>query len=358
MINLGDKQISDIKLGATNIVSVYQGSKLVWPDKGVKGYVVDASVSLPADYCLYDSQEDKIIIVHPDDSGNTFGVNRYEPIGVVAVPGTHNVYGDGSCGVISLKYMSISRPDGGSDSYATMYCGQHSNYLSGLSYFTTVPIGNTEDGLPTEERQTQYGCLPIDNLEPANVGEQCLHDANSYYEIGAVDRKKSPSPYLTDGSRNPGYYQTSSPSSTSNSLSDFDGKGNSQILWDAATAQSDWKTATAITNSTRTGYSPAACCCWRYHTSGTQQGDWYLPAMGELGYACVRRKIINESITELMSVYDDLSIAEVRQLEYISSSVCSDTAVNAIYFERGNMTQVGRGEAAYVRAFLRVPSQL
>lgn len=33
MINLGDKQISDIKLGSTNIVSVYQGDTLIWPPR-------------------------------------------------------------------------------------------------------------------------------------------------------------------------------------------------------------------------------------------------------------------------------------------------------------------------------------
>ena len=33
MINLGDKQISDIKLGSTNVVSVYQGDTLIWPTR-------------------------------------------------------------------------------------------------------------------------------------------------------------------------------------------------------------------------------------------------------------------------------------------------------------------------------------
>ena len=31
MINLGDKQISSIKLGSTNVKSVYQGDTLIWP---------------------------------------------------------------------------------------------------------------------------------------------------------------------------------------------------------------------------------------------------------------------------------------------------------------------------------------
>ena len=33
MIKLGDKEISDIKLGATNVVSVYQGDTLIWPPR-------------------------------------------------------------------------------------------------------------------------------------------------------------------------------------------------------------------------------------------------------------------------------------------------------------------------------------
>ena len=31
---------------------------------------------------------------------------NYIPVGIVVVPGSHNVYGDGSCGVMSLKEMS------------------------------------------------------------------------------------------------------------------------------------------------------------------------------------------------------------------------------------------------------------
>lgn len=32
MINLGDKEISSIKLGSTNVTSVYQGDTLIWPE--------------------------------------------------------------------------------------------------------------------------------------------------------------------------------------------------------------------------------------------------------------------------------------------------------------------------------------
>ena len=88
--------------------------------------------------------------------------------------------------------------------------------ISGLLNVDRVPIGNTPDGIPTGNRD--YAYLPSDKFS----GIQCAHDRDVYY----ADADYIPSPYLTDGSRNPGYYQTSSPSSSSNALADFDGIGN------------------------------------------------------------------------------------------------------------------------------------
>lgn len=125
----------------------------------------------------------------------------------------------------------------------------------------------------------------------------------AYYNIST---NFIPSPYLEDGSRYKGYYIIRY--SESNCLSDFDGFGNTKVLCDLATAQSDWKTASTITNDYAGGYSPAACCCWRYHTTGTNQGDWYLPAIGELGYLIVRLKTINTSISNIGGVTVDTSL--------------------------------------------------
>lgn len=346
MINLGNKQILDIKLGSTNIVSVYQGSKLVWPDKGVKGYVVDASVSLPADYCLYDTQEDKIIIVHPDDNGDTFGADRYEPVGVVVVPGTHNVYGDGSCGVMSLKEMNCNSPDSGSTSYDFMYWGGYGDDIS-LPNLNQVPTGNTSNGIPTGSNS--HGYLPSDKFS----GAQCAHDTDAYY----YSLSYIPSPYLTDGSRNPGYYQTSSPSSSSNALADFDGIENSQVLWDLATSQSSWKTASSITNDSGSGYYPAACCCWRYHTEGTSQGDWYLPACGELGYIMPPFNKINEAIDKMRTAYGSSVGVELSTNDYYwSSTEYSSYVTRTVYTGNSYVYFNSKYNTSYVRAWLRVNS--
>lgn len=65
---------------------------------------------------------------------------------------------------------------------------------------------------------------------------------------------------------------------------DFNGKANTQAVLQYATAQTDWKTASAITFTNAAGYYPVFECAWRYHTSGTVQGDWFVPACGQLYY--------------------------------------------------------------------------
>lgn len=65
-------------------------------------------------------------------------------------------------------------------------------------------------------------------------------------------------------------------------ISDMNGKANTEVVLAYATAQTNWKTDSTIVNSAATGYYPLFECSWRYHTSGTVQGDWYIPSCGQL----------------------------------------------------------------------------
>ena len=76
--------------------------------KTTSGGGINPSDSSPCDLCFYDRTTDSLIIVAGDAwNRSTYPSSRYVPIGVVVVPGTHNVYGDGSCGVMSLKFLCI-----------------------------------------------------------------------------------------------------------------------------------------------------------------------------------------------------------------------------------------------------------
>lgn len=92
--------------------------------------------------------------------------------------------------------------------------------------------------------------------------------------------------------------------STDTCTSDKDGVGNTEIMTSYAYGQSDWKTASTITNSHSLGYMPAACCCWRYCPPGTSEGEWYLPSCGEL-YQLAGSKL-TLAIRLLSNTYDDV----------------------------------------------------
>lgn len=320
----------------------------------IKSLTIPASQSGPADYAFYDREQDKLVIIPNSTDLSLVSAERYVPIGVVVVPGTHDVYGDGSCGVMSLKDMSYSTPDIGNDPLNVIYpyisWGQNNTDTS-LPNFTEYPNGNTEDGIPTGKNS--YGYLPSDGLS----GTQCAHDTDAYYS-DSFNYYLIPSPYLTDGSRNPGYYQTTSPMSSGNALHDFNGKGNSEILWGLATTQNDWRTSPSINNLRFSGYSPAACCCWRYHTDGTQQGDWYLPAMGELGYIMPPLNKINEVISNLINALNiSMDIASIKEENYLSSSEISGTATCGINTTGGVCGARAKTNNYRARAFLRINDQ-
>ena len=289
-----------------------------------------------------------------DFSAPAYPSSGYSPVGVVVVPGTHNVYGDGSCGVMSIKPMNYNTPDTGGTSEQGMCWGVQNTDIETLSNLNYVPYvgkgSSVGDASSTVVGQASSAYLPSDKFSAV----QCPHDTDAYYYSSSSSYYQGPSPYLTDGSRNPAYYQTSSPSSTANALADFDGVGNTKILTDLATAE-DWKTASSITNSSSSGYYPSACCCWRYHTDGTSQGDWYLPACGELGYIMPKFNQTQASIKSLISAYgDSFGVQLGSSSQYWSSSEYISGTARPVFTGDGLVRYGDKNGYRYVRAWLRV----
>lgn len=81
--------------------------------------------------------------------------------------------------------------------------------------------------------------------------------------------------------------------SSGTAITDMNGKANTEAVLNYATAQTDWRTASAITLSDEEGYYPLFECAWRYHTSGTLQGDWYVPACGQVWESVKTQTIID-----------------------------------------------------------------
>lgn len=133
----------------------------------------------------------------------------------------------------------------------------------------------------------------------------------------------------------------------STAISDYNGKVNTTALLANTTAQPNWRTDSTITSSYAAGYQPAACCCWRFYTLGTNQGDWYLPAAGELNSSYEFRTPINNALLTCSSpiLWDEDETTNRRwsSTQYSSSK--------AWHFESGQMINWNKTRDIRVRPF-------
>lgn len=110
-----------------------------------------------------------------------------------------------------------------------------------------------------------------------------------------------PSPYTSDGGKNPDYFQAPRDGGN-NILADFDGSVINKKYLEQIEGGEEWKTSPTINNESGVQNFPYIQCCWRYHTEGTKQGDWYVPSAGEVGYVCAKFSKIQEGYSKLKSV--------------------------------------------------------
>ena len=186
------------------------------------------------------------------------------PVGVVVVP--EGFAPDGKVRIIGLK--PVDKNGNQSNSHFDMEWGPYRTDTS-LANFATLPI--TDNAGSTSSGSNYYGFLPSDSFTGAT---SFVDPKAKYYNTPYV-----PSPYLGDAP-NPEYYKTIL---GNNVLSDFIGLSNTQTLVGLGT-----------------GYT-AANAAYRYN-DGASNLQWYLPAMGELGYLMSRFNEINNTITTLGGV--------------------------------------------------------
>lgn len=304
------------------------------------------------DVILYDRNLDKLV---QTSKFRELDKNRYEPIGIVVIPTAHDVYGTGECGVMALMSASLTTPDTGQISNVDIAWGAGDIDYPELNNFNACSsIGVNGTWYPVRLTTISHdNSLPSDQ---GSFGEKLLNpngEQSSWYYWS--DANQAPSPYNNDGSRNPDYYYTDT--SANNVLSDFAGKSNTEFLCSKATKQENWKTDTTIINvswstADTAGYHPAACACWRFHTVGTSQGDWYLPACGELGYVCVRCGLISKTIIALQA-WSGKTYCPLTSYDLWSSTEWDAQAAYGVRLDSGDVSPSGRVNGSFVRPFLR-----
>jgi hypothetical protein len=275
-----------------------------------------------------------------------YDADNFLPIGVVAIPSSHDVYGTGEAMMLGLRIRDFRYPDTGSVTFSgTVYNGccianSNGNYLlktvdkwqrgSYLQDFSAILYSISDNEVSTSIGQFANGthiggpATPLET-EQSGPGEAVNLDADFntlvnldteatyYYQVASsIDKSNNnagcylyaPSPYTADGSKNPLYFD----SDPLLLLNQFNGKQLTANAWDLLTIE-DWQspeytpTDQQITSSfsaTAAGSTyTAPLCTWRFHTPGTNQGDWYCPDISEMVYVNVRKSVINNIYSAL-----------------------------------------------------------
>lgn len=303
---------------------------------------IESKDSVAGDFLVYDKFLDKKFIVSQDSfDESVLYPRRYTTVGIVVIPGSHNVYGGNKAGIMSLVPMSCDTPTVGGSEYVKMSWGVYEAEVSGLSLYNHIVLCNNG----TSAQSAASGYYTYSNV-PSDlstfVGDTCPTDSKTKYR-SASDSTVSPSPYIESGGRNPVYYQTSSPSVSTNCLSDFDGRGNTgKILAQRGSKDySSWKPTAAAD-------FPAASCCDMFSPEGTSQGDWYLPSAAEAGYIVVRQNLLNTCLAKITGA------VALSTSSYHWTSTGYDTLFSRLFLlSNGSITYGNKDTGYYVRAFMK-----
>lgn len=186
------------------------------------------------------------------------------PVGVVVVP--TGFAPDGKARMLSLNWASSS-----STSSTSLSGMKWSNVNADTTLTNYNRVTTTDNAGSATTGSDITGYLPSDKFS----GDTSYVDSTAKYY---GNTPYIPSPYLGD-KPNPAYYEPIS--GYNNALSDFDGKGNTDVLVGLG---ADYVAANAARN---------------YKAAGAEEIEWYLPAAGEFGYMLPRFNKIQAALAKV-----------------------------------------------------------
>ena len=212
-------------------------------------------------------------ILYSDSNGNLSFTSEVLPVSEGKTPIALCITEQGFFGAnekarwMSLKYMNYITPETGSLIAQGMYWG---------NYGTDIPTINNIDA--TYNGGYNYGYF-IDSGISSTPSIPTLFTENNKWNISVLGTVNE------------------------YTVTDIDGKNKTDKILTTAVGQSTWQTDISINNDYHSGYAPAACCCARYHTLGTQSGDWYLGSGGEMSMIVIKKIDINTKLAVINAIY-------------------------------------------------------
>ena len=235
-------------------------------------------------------------ILYSDNNGNLSFTSDVLPSVIGKTPIALCIAGQEFFGInerarwMSLKYMNYETPDTGSLTSQHIYWGNYGTDISTITNISSTYHGGPDSGYITVDY--------YDNTSQSNKLPN-IFDLNNEWNISALGAVNT------------------------YAMTDINGKNKTNKIVTTATAQSTWETDSTISNNSGNNYAPAACCCARYHTLGTQAGDWYLGACGEMSMILAQKTAINNKLSAIAAIYPNNCISLLGNISYWTATESS-----------------------------------
>ena len=194
MIKYNGNEITP-NLNGSNLSRVMYNGKKIYPTESDFVEPKDANY---ADICVADTtNRDSLLIIKGEKwTAEKYPIDTYVPVGIVAVPGSHNHYADGKCAIMSLNHMNCNTPQtGGASQY--MYWGVNGTDINTIPNLDEVPyVGSNGNVGDTIIGVTGNAFLPSDFSGFTAVTNP--YDSETKYYYNDSD-KYIPSPYNNNG---------------------------------------------------------------------------------------------------------------------------------------------------------------
>ena len=288
------------------------------------------------------TKNDNIVHYHPISSlavgtylynnGTTGTTANSNVVGVCVIP--DGLLPDRKARFMSVKAITTASTAGSTSENGIIWSSNYSRTVLPKQYTEVPCVGLNEDegtGVITNqvEHSNDNGYMPSDSENGYFTSLTNPYDSVTMFAYDDSDHH-IPSPFMNNGAFNENYSTlfTTGGTAINNALSDFDGFRNTQILI---------KDADVV----------AAKHCAIFNP-GYREGEWYLPAVGELGFIMPRFKVINSKLSALGTSGVQLN----ADLYYWSSTEYGENGAWRVVTDSGSVVSLNKTSTVYVRAFL------
>ena len=288
------------------------------------------------------TKDDMTVHYHPISSlavgtylyndGTTGTTANSNVVGVCVIP--DGLLPDRKARFMSVKAITTASTAGSTSENGIIWSSNYDRTVLPKQYTEVPCVGlNEDEGTGDITNQVEHsngnGYMPSDSDSGDFTALKNPYDSATKFAYNDSDHH-IPSPFMNNGAFNENYSTlfTTGGTAINNALSDFDGFRNTQILINDDDVV-------------------AAKQCAIFNP-GYKDGEWYLPAVGELGFIMPRFKVINSKLSALGSSGVQLD----ADSEYWSSTEYDEFDAWYVGTTSGAVSGNYKYENKYVRAFL------